>query len=355
VTNGVSPDTRFLELGEAFFLEGGGTLPDVRVAYRTWGEPSRTAVLVCHALTGSADADHWWGGLFGSGRVLDPAESYIVAVNVLGGVYGTTGPTDRPQPGQPSYGPDFPAVTIRDMVRLQAHLLDRLGVESLDLAIGGSMGGMQVLEWARLYPDRVDAIVPIGVAARQTAWAIGLSEAQRTAITSDQRYRGGRYQPGLAPDAGLGTARMIAMLSYRSPGEFDTRFGRDASGDLFAAQSYLRHQARKLVERFDANTYLTLLGAMDSHDVTPSLESMETPALVVGIASDGLYPLEEVADLAAHLPRGHLGVLNAAQGHDAFLIETGRLNRLVTGFRRRLATGWEPGLMESTARGAAWA
>jgi homoserine O-acetyltransferase len=354
VTTAVSPETSFLELGESFSLERGGTLAGLRVAYRTWGSVRNGAILVCHALTGSADADEWWGGLFGSGRVLDPADTFIISTNVLGGTYGTTGPTDRPPGGGARYGPDFPEVTIRDMVRLQARVLDHLGVERLNLVIGGSMGGMQVLEWARLFPNRVKAIVPIGVTAHQTAWAIGLSDAQRAAITGDPHFRSGRYQPGLAPEAGLGTARMIATLSYRSPGEFESRFGRETNGDRFAAQTYLHHQARKLVDRFDANTYLTLLAAMDSHDVSGALEEIRTPALVVGVSSDGLYPLAEVSSLATQLPFGELAVLQASQGHDAFLIETGRLNRLVTGFVRRLASGWTPG-SATAARGAAWA
>jgi homoserine O-acetyltransferase len=335
--------TRYLELPGIFRLEGGGRLDGVRVAYRTWGEPKAEATLICHALTGSADADDWWGGLFGPGRVFDPYRDYIVAVNVLGGCSGTTGPTSA-QPGRLApYGPDFPDVSIRDMVRLQSLVLSHLGVARLRLVIGGSMGGMQTLEWALMYPERVDAIVPIGVGAAQSPWAIALSETQRQAIVTDPRFRNGRYRKGRGPDDGLATARMIAMCSYRSPDNFATRFGRveqDEGG--FAVQSYLRHQGAKLVERFDANTYLALLSSMDGYDLGRGrgpteavLRHVSTPALAVGISSDALYPAREVEELARSLGNAEFALLEAPQGHDAFLIETDRLNDLVVDWIRR--------------------
>ncbi len=334
--------TRFVDLPGRFTLETGGTLDGVRVAYRTWGEPAPTATLVCHALTGSADADDWWFGLFGPGRVLDADRSYIVAMNVLGGCSGTTGPVSL-KPGKATrYGPDFPAITIRDMVRLQAQVLDRLGVERLDLVIGGSMGGMQALEWAAEFPDRVDAIVPIGVGASQSPWCIALSEAQRSAIVNDPRYRNGRYRAHRRPDAGLATARQIAMCTYRSPQSFAERFPRNDRTTDFDAQSYLRYQGDKLVERFDPNAYLTLITAMDTHDVArgrgsaaEALGRIRTPALVVAISSDLLYPVTEVAALAGALGDADLAILDSEHGHDAFLIETGRLNDLVTAWMVR--------------------
>jgi len=210
---------------------------------RTWGTHRSSATLVCHALTGTADVDAWWGGLFGSGRTLDPNESYIVSMNVLGGCAGTTGPL----------GPQFPRVTIRDMVHLQRAVLDELGVTHLDLVIGGSMGGMQVLEWAVLYPQRVGAIAPIAVGAAQSAWAIGISETQRHAIVTDTNFHAGRYHPDAPPAAGMKTARMIAMCSYRSHENFESRFARTQTNGDYAVQSYLRHQGDKLVTRFDAN------------------------------------------------------------------------------------------------------
>ena len=327
----------FIDLPGIFPLEGGGQLDGVRVAYRTWGEPQADATLICHALTGSADADEWWEGLFGDGKVFDPARDYIVAANVLGGCSGTTGPTSL-QPGRLApYGPDFPDISVRDMVRLQALLLDHIGVERLRLVIGGSMGGMQTLEWALMYPERVDAIVPIGIGAAQSPWALGLSEAQRHAIVNDPWFRGGRYRNGRGPDNGLATARMIAMCSYRSPENFASRFGRvEDDNNGFAVQSYLRHQGSKLVDRFDANTYLTLLGAMDTHDLSRGrgpteavLRHVKTPALVVGISSDVLYPATEGEALARSLGNAEFAVLDKPQGHDAFLIETDHLNTVI--------------------------
>ncbi|MFZ0492031.1 MAG: homoserine O-acetyltransferase [Acidimicrobiia bacterium] len=334
MTYTISQTTRFFDVDEPFPLSRGGQLTGVRVAYRTWGRPASSAVLICHALTGSADADDWWKGMFGRGSTFDPDRDFIVSANVLGSCYGTTGPSDVSLGGV-RYGPDFPAVTIDDMVRLQKLLLDHLGVNRLELVIGGSMGGMQTLRWAERYPELVDAIVPIGVGAAQSAWALALSEAQRAAITSDHRFRGGRYSPTRPPRSGLSTARMIAMCSYRSPDDFRSRFGRDFTNDIYAAQSYLRHQGNKLVERFDANSYLSLIDAMDHYQINPS--AIATPALVVGISSDLLYPPEEVRALAATLPTAEFHLLSAPQGHDAFLIETAHLNRIIAGFRRRIA------------------
>jgi homoserine O-acetyltransferase len=230
------------------------------------------------------------------------------------------------------------------MVRLQALLLDHIGVERLNLVIGGSMGGMQTLEWALMYPDRVDAIVPIGVGAAQSPWAVGLSETQRHAIVNDPWFRGGRYRKGRGPNNGLATARMIAMCSYRSPDNFATRFGRiEQDGGGFAVQSYLRHQGAKLVDRFDANTYLTLLAAMDGHDlgrdrgpIEAVLRHVVTPALVVGISSDVLYPAAEGAELARSMGNAEFALLDKPQGHDAFLIETDALNDIAVDWLRRI-------------------
>ncbi len=341
----ISDKTEFLDIEGPIILENGSALPQVRIAYRTWGRPRSTATLVCHALTGSADADDWWADLFGPGRALDPEQDYIVCANVLGGCYGTTGPTSRAQGAFEPFGGTFPEITIRDIVNTQALLLDHLAVETLDLVVGGSMGGMQVLEWAALYPDRVAAIAPIAVGPTQSAWGMALSEAQRQAIQADANYRGGRYPLGAGPAQGLAAARSMAMVSYRSPHNFESRFGREATADAYAVQSYLRHQGTKLVDRFDANTYLTLLTAMDSHDVgrgrgslVAALQAIEHPALVVGVSSDGLYPATEVAAMASHLPNAELHEIDAPHGHDAFLIRVDELNdKLVDFIERRSA------------------
>lgn len=341
----------------AFHLEGGGTLHDVRVEVRTWGRRRANAMLICHALTGTADADEWWSGLFGSGRLFDPATSHIVSMNVLGGCAGTTGPTSiDPVTGEP-HGGAFPEVTIRDMVDLQALVLDRLGVDHLDLVIGGSMGGMQVLEWLIRHPERVTTGVPIGVGATQSAWAVGWSHAQRHAIESDPRFRGGDYPLERPPADGLATARMMAMLSYRSPESFGARFGRTRIDGEFAMQSYLDHHGEALVDRFDANSYLRLIGAMDSHDVGRGrgpreaiLRHIGHDVLVVGISSDVLYPVGETRELAAAIRGARFAVLDSPHGHDAFLIDTEQLGTIV---QRHLAGEREVEI--DPALGASWA
>ena len=317
------------------------------VAYRTWGRLDArgdNAVLVCHALTGSADVDRWWGALLGPGRALDPDHDFVVCSNVLGGCYGTTGPTSPRPGGRGRWGGDFPAVSVRDIVRVQAALLEALGVRRLRLVVGGSLGGMQVLEWALLFPERVEAIAPIAVSARHSAWCIGLSEAQRQAIYADPRWRGGRYPEGDGPEAGLAIARQIAMCTYRSRASLEARFSRseDEAGG-FAVAGWLRHHGRALVDRFDANTYVTLTKAMDTHDVgrgrggwKEALAAVRVPTLVVSIDSDVLYPPVEQEELAAALPAGRLATLRSPHGHDAFLIEGEATNALVARFRKGL-------------------
>ncbi len=359
----VSKETRFAEIGD-LPLESGRVLRAVRVAYRTWGSlaPSGdNAVLVCHALTGSADVDAWWPDLLGSGRALDPGEDFIVCSNILGSCYGTTGPTSSIPGSSRPYGPDFPDVTVRDMVRLQARLLDALGVRRIRLVIGGSLGGMQALEWAAMYPDLVDAIAALATSGRHSAWCIGLSEAQRAAILADAGFRGGRYPPDRPPAAGLAAARMIAMCTYRSGESFARRFGRERSDEGgFQVERYLRHHGESLVARFDANSYLTITRAMDSHDVgrgragyTQALGGIRAAAIVVAVDSDVLYPPEEQRELAALIPRAELEFLRSPHGHDAFLTEGKAVNGLVRAFRERRVIRTQQPAWRERPRGSA--
>ena len=338
---------RSLVLGGPFPLESGGALPEVAVAYRTWGRLSArgdNAVLVCHALTGSPDVDRWWGPLLGPGRALDPDRDFVVCSNVLGSCYGTTGPHSIRPDRRGRWRGDFPAITVRDIVRVQAALLEALGVRRLRLVIGGSLGGMQVLEWALLRPELVEAIVPIAVSARHSAWCIALSEAQRQAIYADPRWRDGRYPDGDGPEAGLAIARQIAMCTYRSRASLEARFSRDQpQPGRFAVEGWLHHHGRALVDRFDAATYVTLTRAMDTHDVgrgrggwKEALRGVRVPALVVSIDSDVLYPPVEQEELAAALPGARLATLASPHGHDAFLIEGEAMNALVGAFRKDL-------------------
>ncbi|NEX12155.1 MAG: homoserine O-acetyltransferase [Prosthecochloris sp.] len=346
----ISKHTGFFVSRQPFTLESGGVLPEVTVAYRTWGRLNRdrsNAILVCHALTGSADADEWWPGMFGKGCAFDPDHDFVICSNVLGSCYGTTGPLSvNPQSGR-HYGPDFPAITIRDMVHLQRLLLDELGIERLRLVVGASLGGMQVLEWGCLYPEKVHALMPMGISGRHSAWCIAQSEAQRSAIMADREWNDGWYDPAHQPKGGLGAARMMAMCTYRSFENFQERFGRKRKDSLlFQAESYLHYQGEKLVRRFDANTYIALTRAMDMHDLGRGRESYEAaldairvPVAILSITSDILYPPEEQEELAKLIPDSSIAYLREPYGHDAFLILTDEVSAMVRQFKERIASG----------------
>jgi homoserine O-acetyltransferase len=325
-------------------LEGGAVLRQVPVVYSAWGTLNKrrdNVILVCHSLTSNTDAAAWWPGLIGPGCVLDTDRYYVICPNALASPYGSASPLSvNPDTGSP-YGADFPIATIRDTVALHRALLDDLGVRRVAMAIGGSMGGMQVLEWS-FYGDYVQALVPVAVGGCHSPWGIAWTEAQRQAIYTDPRWRGGRYPADDAPEQGLATARMMAMISYRTPSEFGDRFERNrmprTNGKTppFAVESYLHHQGQKLVDRFDANCYVRLTQQMNSHDVSrgrgpylDTLASIVQPTLVIGVTTDILYPLAEQEELARHLPHAELGVIDAPSGHDSFLIEAQALNDLL--------------------------
>ncbi len=344
---GVDDATRWFDAG-SFEVEDGAVVPDVHVAYRTWGrlnDAGDNAVIICHALTGDHNADRWWGPSIGPGGGIDTDRWFVVCSNVLGSCYGTTGPaTVNPATGRP-WGASFPQVTIRDLVRLQHRLAEHLGIRRIATVVGGSMGGMQVLEWALLYPEMVRSIAPISVGAAHSAWCIATSEAQRQAIFADPRWQDGHYDPADPPVAGLAVARQIGIVSYRSPASFAEKFGRRSEhGDnalegIFDVESYLRHQGQALVKRFDANSYVTLTYTMDSHDVgrgrggaAAALGKVSAPALVVGVSSDVLYPVEEQHELADLLPHARYVEIDSPHGHDGFLIEHQAVGGLVGEF-----------------------
>ena len=351
---------RFADVGE-LRTEAGEVIPQVRLAYETWGRlsPARdNAVLVLHALTGDSHVagppqeghptPGWWEGLVGPGRPLDTDRYFVVAPNVLGGCQGSTGPASSAPDGRP-WGSRFPFLTVRDQVAAEVALSDELGIDSWALVLGGSMGAMRSLEWAVAEPDRVQRTVVLAAGATATADQIAWCTAQLAAIRSDPGFRGGDYydaEPGAGPHAGLGVARRIAHATYRSPLELDTRFGRSAQpgeqplggGGRYAVESYLDHHAGKLVHRFDANSYLVLTEAMNSHDVgrarggvAAALARVRARTVVVGIDSDRLYPVRLSEEITEHLPagRGVLEVVESPYGHDGFLIETAAVGALV--------------------------
>ena len=339
----VSQDTKVLKLG-GLRLESGVRLPEVSIAYRTWGNrrnAGERTVLICHALTGSADVDAWWPGMIDAAGAFDPQEDFIICSNILGSCYGSTGPVSRRPGSETAYRGDFPKITVRDMVRAQRHLLDFFGIDKIDVVTGPSLGGMQVLEWAVSYPERVRRIVPIGVGGRHSPWCVGIGQAQRAAIYADPNWRNGNYGEDCRPEAGLAAARMMAVCTYRSWGSFEERFGRERNGDdELQVSSYLRHQGDKINRRFDANTYVRLTQAMNAFDISAGRGSYESvlagikhPALVVSVSSDVLYPPREQRYLADAIPNATYAVLECVDGHDGFLINTKRLARLIRGFR----------------------
>jgi homoserine O-acetyltransferase len=354
-------------VGQRKFLDI-GTLPleadplgslDVTLAYQTWGELNDArdnAIYVAHAFTGDSHVygpavdGHltagWWNGLVGPGKPIDTERYFVVSANVVGGCQGTTGPAHpHPLDGRP-WGSRFPWVTLRDMVEAEVRLTDYLGIDAWALIVGPSMGGMRALEWAATYPERVRAIGAVGTTAATTAEQIAWGRAQALAITLDPAFQGGDYYEAGdhgGPHRGLGIARSIAHTTYRSEQELDRRFGRDVQlgnplshHGQFTVESYLQHHGEKLARRFDANTYLRMIHAVNTHDVgrgrgsiDEALAGYRGEALVVAIDSDRLYPLPNSERIAAALPQVNLTVLHSDIGHDGFLVESSGLNAAV--------------------------
>lgn len=347
-------------------LDSGTEMRDIRVAYRTYGElnaDKSNAILVCHALTGDqfvADVHPvtgkpgWWEQVVGPGKIVDAERYFIVCTNILGGCMGTTGPKEiNPATGKP-WGLDFPVITIGDMVRLQAMLMDYLGVEQLFAVIGGSMGGMQVLEWAASYPERVFAAVPIATAPHHSAQNIAFHEVGRQAIMADPDWCNGNYSTcGTRPHRGLAVARMAAHITYLSEASLTRKFGRrlqnrdaitfgfDAD---FQVESYLRHQGSTFVDRFDANSYLYITRAMDYFDLSARrggvlaevYRNTKTRFCVLSFTSDWLYPTAEsrmiVQALNSVAANVSFAEIVSDRGHDAFLLDEPEFHRVLSGF-----------------------
>ncbi len=340
-------------------LECGHSLVCPTLHYAVYGRLNAArdnAVLICHALSGSALVGSWWPEIFAPGAVLSLEHDFVICINMLGSCYGSTGPgAVNPETGQ-SYGPDFPLVSVRDNVRAQARLLDSLGIRRLRLVLGASIGGMQALDWTILYPDRMERALVIGVTPL-SAMGLALNHLQREAILQDPEWSGGRYLPQRPPRRGLALARQIGMISYKSAPLFDERFGRNPNrtgedpwaadgkcggltGGRFDIAGYLDYQGQRFIERFDANAYLAILRAMDTWDPLRGYASpqeafgrIKARLSFVGISSDWLFPAEEVRRFAEAILQAGARVdyreMKSDHGHDAFLAEQAELVRLL--------------------------
>ena len=365
-----------------FALDCGQELPEVDVAYQTYGALNAArsnAILVCHALTGDQYAAGqnpltgragWWSAVLGEGRPIDTGRFFVICANVLGSCIGTTGPRSiNPVTGEP-WGTDFPPVTIRDMVRAQRLLIEHLGITRLFAVVGGSMGGMQALEWASTYPEMVFAAVPVATAPFHSAQNIAFHEVGRQAIFADPAYAGGRYwESGQIPARGLAVARMAAHITYLSEQALTRKFGRRLQagpdrakealslfGDMFEVESYLRHQGSTFVRRFDANAYLTITRAMDffdlaaehDGDLSAAFRGTRTRFCIVSFTSDWLFPTAQSRNIARALNRAAANVsfveIASDKGHDAFLLDEPDFHRTLGGFLRGCAEhaglGW---------------
>jgi homoserine O-acetyltransferase len=344
-------------------LESGKKLDDVKIAYETWGElkpDGSNAILILHALTGdshafgSATKSHptagWWNGVIGPGLAIDTNKFFVVAPNMLGGCQGSTGPASLDKKGK-EYGARFPYITIRDQVSAQVELSKQLGIKKWKAIIGGSMGGMQVLEWAIEYPDAMEKIAVLAAPAFSNADQIALNSVQLEAIKADPAFNEGDYYDaaaGKGPYRGLALARRMALLNYRSPEELNVRFERAwqskvnpfGDGGRFAVESYLDFHGNKFTRRFDANSYLTLVEAMNSHDVSrgrgsikKAIQKIKAEMLLVGIDSDRLFPVPSQKVIADSGPKKLFGnklfVISSDYGHDGFLIEADKVGRLL--------------------------
>lgn len=338
--------------GAPFALEAGSELQRASLHYALYGklnEARDNAILVCHALTGSARVADWWPDLFRDGHPLDITRHCVIGINILGSCYGSTGPsTLDPATGQP-YGANFPVVSIRDIVRAQAQLIEHLGIHQLRAVLGGSIGGMQALRWAIDYPERVAGCFAVG-AAPLSAMGLALNHLQREIIRLDPAWNGGSYDTSHPPTRGLALARGLATCTYKSSALFTERFARKpdrAGGDPWQSHSdaydvagYLEYQGRIFNDRFDANSYLVISRAMDSFDLArgylselDALKRIQARVLLVGISSDWLFPPEDVRELAQHIQSANVTCnyieLHSHHGHDAFLAEAANMRPLI--------------------------
>ncbi len=368
--NKLIAETKFANLfsnENPLVLDNQEKLAGIRVAYQTFGKLNSNkdnVIMVNHALTGNAHIsgiildeeiintenecylnkynkmykgkEGWWSPLIGPGQAIDTEKYFVICSNVLGSCYGTSGPASVNTLTNSEYRLSFPKITVRDMVRAQKALFDFLEIKSIKFAVGGSLGGMQIIEWAIMYENMIESIMPIAASVGHSPWAIGLNEASRSAITNDPTWNNGNYKN--QPEQGFNLARKIAMLTYKSYDSFNKKFGREKSKDngFFEVESYLNYQGDKISKRFDANSYLHLSLAMDNHDVgidrdgiENALKGISCKTEIVGISSDVLYPVAEQKHFASMIPNSTYSEINSIHGHDAFLIEFEQVDKII--------------------------
>lgn len=337
----MSMETKIFQYNHSFKLESEEQLPNLEIAYHTFGKLNAkkdNVIWVCHALTANSDVFDWWPGLFGENDFFNPKDHFIVCANNLGSCYGTTGPLSTNKHNKQKWFSYFPHITIRDMVNAHELLRQHLNIKKINTIIGGSQGAQQVIEWNILKPELFENTILIATNAKHSPWGIAFNESQRLAIKADRTYYSNIENGG---EKGLAAARSIALLSYRNYEPYnDSQQEKDNSKtNAFNASSYQRYQGQKLVNRFNSYSYITLLDAMDSHNVgrnRPSIEkslnSILAKTLVIGISTDLLFPPQEQLFLAHHIKNSKVKIIDSFYGHDGFLLETGQLTKIISDF-----------------------
>lgn len=355
----------FADPPDELLLESGEKLGPITLAYETYGrldDQKKNAILVLHALTGDAHAagpNGWWESFIGPGKGLDTNKYFVICSNVIGGCRGSTGPSSiNPKTGEP-YGTDFPIITIGDMVNAQKHLIDYLGIEQLVAVIGGSMGGMQVLQWSVTYPEKIRSAIPIATAMKHTPQQIAFNEVGRQAIMADSDWRSGHYYGAAIPAKGLAVARMIGHITYMSDASMAEKFGRRIRKDKeqfkfgadFEVEGYLHYRGDNFVKRFDANSYLYITKAVDNFNILNGNKNianifkvLKAKVLVISFKSDWLYPPHQSQEIVKACKLAGIDTtyceINSSYGHDAFLLETEQETQLIKSFLNRVTNGY---------------
>ena len=322
---------------EPFHLDAGGVLPEVEIVYNTWGqlnEKKDNVIWICHALTANSDIEEWWPGMIGERHFINPKKYFVVCANIIGSCYGSTSPMSiNPLTGKKYYR-DFPLVTMRDLAQQHDTLREHLGIEKIYLMLGGSIGGMQTMEYGIMFPDRVENLLLSATSATQTAWACAFDESQRMAITADPTYTSDTDAGGIE---GMKVARSIALLSYRNSYTYnDTQPNDNEKIEEQRSCSYQRYQGEKLALRYDAYSYYAITRIADSHNVgrgrgsiDAALGKIKARTLCIGVSTDILYPPEEQRFLAKHIPNATYDEVGSPYGHDGFLIEVKKINAVL--------------------------